>query len=93
VSKVSEFFGESTKEISKSTIEKLLQEQRCPYKNNRCFKVRKSEPEISIGTCTVNYGKEGRDIIICPNRLLQKKQVFIDCVHLLTKRTWCGDTV
>ena len=85
MSKVSEFFGESTKEISKSTIEKLLQEQKCPYKNNRCFKVRKSEPEISIGTCTVNYGKEGRDIIICPNRLLQKKQVFIDCVHLLTK--------
>lgn len=85
MSKVSELFGEATKGISKATIEKMMQNQTCPYTCNRCFKVRKSEPEISIGTCTVNYGKKNRDIIICPNRLLQKKQVFVDCVHLLTK--------
>jgi galactitol-specific phosphotransferase system IIB component len=84
MSKVSEFFGVSTNTISKKTIEKDLKEQQCPYANKRCYKVRKSEPEISIGTCTVNYGKEGRDIIICPNRLLQKNQVFVDCVHLLS---------
>ena len=85
MSKISELFGESTKGISKATIEKMMHDQTCPYKGNRCFKVRKSEPEISIGTCTVNYGRQGKDIIICPNRLLQKKQVFIDCAHLLTK--------
>lgn len=52
--------------------------------NTRCFKVRKSQPEISIGTCTVRYGKEKKDIIICPNRLLARKQVFTDCLQLLT---------
>lgn len=55
------------------------------YSNDRCFKVRKSEPEISIGTCTVSYGRKNRNIIICPNRFLQKKQVFTDCIHLLTR--------
>lgn len=85
MSKVTEFFGEPTKGITKTSIECRLRDQLCPYTNNRCFKVRKSEPEISIGTCTVSYGKESKDIIICPNRLLQKKQVFVDCVHLLTK--------
>lgn len=85
MSKVKEFFGVSTDDIKKEIIEECLDKQICSYTGNRCYKVRKSEPEISIGTCTVNYGKEGRDIIICPNRLLQKKQVFVDCVHLLSK--------
>lgn len=85
MSKVTEFFGVSTQGITEEVIGSKLSDQLCPYAGKRCFKVRKSEPEISIGTCTVNYGKESRDIIICPNRLLQKKQVFVDCVHLLTK--------
>lgn len=85
MSKVSEFFGISTKGISKATIVKKLQNQICPYTDKKCFKVRKSEPDLSIGTCTVNYGKEAKDIIICPHRLLQKKQVFVDCIHLLTR--------
>lgn len=84
MSKVSEFFGISTNKISKEIIERSLDGQKCPYVSKRCYKIRKSEPEISIGTCTVNYGKEAKNIIICPNRLLQKKQVFVDCVHLLS---------
>jgi len=63
----------------------MLDRQLCPFTNSRCFKVRKSDPGISIGTCIVSYGKENKKIIICPNRLLQKRQVFIDCVHLMTK--------
>ena len=85
MSKVIELFGVSTQTISQAIIEEILTSQECPFTGNRCYKVRKSEPEISIGTCTVNYGKENKDIIICPNRLLQKKQVFVDCVHLLSK--------
>ena len=84
MSKVKEFFGVSTIEIQTNIIEECLNKQLCPYTGSRCYKVRKSEPQISIGTCTVNYGKDGRDIIICPNRFLQKKQVFVDCVHLLS---------
>jgi hypothetical protein len=78
MTKVSEFFGESSRVITRDSIENNLKNQLCPFTGNRCFKVRKSEPEISIGTCTVNYGKEQKYIIICPNRLLQNKQVFID---------------
>lgn len=84
MNKVKELFGRSIESVDKSQWNKILKEQFCPYTNTKCFKVRKSEPDISIGTCTVSYGKDNRDIIICPHRLLQKKQVFTDCVHLLT---------
>jgi hypothetical protein len=56
----------------------------CPFTNTKCFKVRKSQPELSIGTCTVRYGRDKKDILICPNRLVERKQVFTDCLHLLT---------
>jgi hypothetical protein len=44
--------------------------------------VRKSQPEISIGSCTVIY--KDNDIVICPHRFLERKQIFTDCLHLLT---------
>ncbi|WP_319422793.1 NotI family restriction endonuclease [Pleurocapsa sp. FMAR1] len=85
MSKIVELFGHNIPSVPQEQWKEIVEEQICVYTNTKCFKVRKSEPEISIGTCTVNYGKEKRDIIICPKRLLQKKQVFTDCVHLLTK--------
>lgn len=62
----------------------MLTAQHCGYLNKKCIKVRKSEPSISIGTCTVQYGKENQEVIICPHRLIEKRQIFIDCIHLLT---------
>lgn len=82
--KVLELFGIAPTTKRAVDWEKIVREQICPYSQSRCFKVRKSQPEISIGTCSVRYGKDAKNIIICPNRLLQKKQVFTDCVHLLT---------
>lgn len=38
---------------------------------------------MSIGTCIVQYGAERKDVVICPHRLLERKQIFIDCIHLL----------
>ncbi len=49
-----------------------------------CLKNRKSAPEQTIGTCTVAYGRDSKPIIICPYRLLERKQIFTDCLHLLT---------
>lgn len=66
---------------------KIIDSQQCRYSSKKCFKVRKSQADISIGTCTVQYGKEKRDVIICPHRLLERKQIFIDCLHLLTLHT------
>jgi len=82
--KILELFGKSTRDSKFSKWEKIVKNQVCPYTSKNCFKVRKSSPDISIGTCTVRYGKEEKDIIICPNRLLEKKQVFMDCIQLLT---------
>ena len=48
------------------------------------MKVRKSQPEISIGTCSVLYGGAKRPMIICPFRLLERRQIFTDCLHLLS---------
>lgn len=62
----------------------VVKKQHCRYSNKRCFKVRKSQANISIGTCTVQYGQEKKDIIICPHRLTERKQIFADCLHLLT---------
>ncbi|MCY4041968.1 MAG: NotI family restriction endonuclease [Gammaproteobacteria bacterium] len=63
--------------------EQVVVDEWCPYTNSRCFKVRKSQPEISIGTCTVRHGRKARPIVICPKRLLQRKQIFVDSLHLL----------
>lgn len=83
VSKVLEIFGTST---SARAIEwqGLVAEQHCPYLKGKCIKIRKSQPHISIGTCSVSYGKEESPVIICPYRLLERKQLFTDCLHLLT---------
>ena len=62
----------------------LLCKQQCRYSGKQCFKVRKSQAHVSIGTCTVQYGADEKDVIICPHRLLERKQIFTDCLHLLT---------
>lgn len=83
MSRVLELFGHSTRIDQKWSA--VVSRQECPFANSRCFKVRKSEPEVSIGTCSVRYGKSLKDLIICPTRLLERRQVFFDCLHLLTR--------
>jgi hypothetical protein len=59
--------------------------QQCAYLGGKCFKTRKSDPSISIGTCTVSHNiKDPKRVIICPARFLERSQVFLDCIHLLT---------
>ncbi|HEY4959217.1 MAG TPA: NotI family restriction endonuclease [Terriglobales bacterium] len=62
----------------------IVEQQQCPFLGKRCYKVRKSDPNTSIGTCTVLYGRTREPIIICPTRLIERRQIFIDCLHLLT---------
>jgi hypothetical protein len=80
--KIVELFGNDTlnREIN---WKEIVKKQWCPYSDKLCYKVRKSQPEISIGTCIVHYGLKNQPIIICPNRLLQNRKVFLDCIHLL----------
>ncbi len=63
----------------------LVASQYCAFLDRKCVKVRKSQPEISIGTCSVKHGaKQARDLIICPHRFPERGQIFLDCLHLLT---------
>lgn len=78
---ISEFFGLSCLDLSQD-FASALKRQLCPFTKKICIKVRKSNPKTKIGTCTVNY--QNKDIIICPFRLLEHNQIFIDCLHLLT---------
>lgn len=83
-SRVVELFGRATAVGEAEPWAKLVQSQPCPYLKRKCLKVRKSEPEISIGTCTVANGQDRTPIVICPHRFRERGQVFTDCLHLLT---------
>jgi hypothetical protein len=62
----------------------VVEKQYCPYLNRKCLKIRKSDPDVSIGTCSVLYGDPKGIVLICPFRLLERKQIFFDALHLLT---------
>lgn len=81
MNKISEFFGLNCKDSSLN-FEAAMNAQICPYTQHICTKMRKSNPNVKIGTCSVRYQKQ--DVIICPSRLLEHNQIFIDCLHLLT---------
>lgn len=83
MSKVVELFGKPTSN-KEDNWNNIVKEQQCIFLNKRCYKVRKSDPGTSIGTCTVLYGKQPEPIIICPTRLIERRQIFTDCLHLLT---------
>ena len=80
---VAELFGKSTGQSH--DWKSLIVKQICPFTEHVCFKVRKSSPEISIGSCVVRFGREYKPLIVCPKRFLANGgQVFTDCLHLLT---------
>lgn len=81
MSKICELFGLYCQNTSLN-FKKALQCQICPYTRRTCIKMRKSNPTVKIGTCSVKYQKQ--NVIICPFRLLDRNQIFNDCLHLLT---------
>ncbi len=83
MSKVLELFGKSTLR-PQSDWKGIVEIQQCLYTKKQCFKIRKSDPGTSIGTCTVAYGSESKPIVICPIRMTQGGQIFTDCIHLLS---------
>ena len=84
MSDVIELFGEATLDEERTKWDAVVNRQWCPFLDRKCMKIRKSQPEISIGTCSVFYGKAKRPLVICPFRLLERRQIFVDCLHLLT---------
>ena len=80
---VVEIFGNPVDATDKDWTEAVAG-QICPYIGGPCYKVRKSEPGVAMGTCAVNYGKKSELLLICPSRLMERSQVFVDCIQLLT---------
>lgn len=83
MSTVVELFGHSADKKRRDWA-KVVREQQCIFLGKTCYKVRKSDPDTSIGSCTVLYGKDQEPIIICSTRLIDRRQIFTDCFHLLT---------
>lgn len=83
MSKIVELFGHYN--AAQVDWQQVAIEQQCPFLGRKCIKIRKSQPEISIGTCTVQYGKKEQQVVICPHRFRERQQVFLDCIHLLTQ--------
>jgi hypothetical protein len=86
MSKVLELFGIPTGDQT-TDWNILVRAQNCPFLRGRCVKVRKSQPSVAIGTCTLRCGREQAPVIVCPNRLLERHRIFTDCLHLLTNHT------
>ena len=84
MSQVLELYGISTRSKRETDWMAVLSQQDCPFTDRRCIKVRKSEPDVAIATCTVLYGRERKQVVICPYRFLERRQIFVDCIHLLT---------
>jgi hypothetical protein len=82
MSKIAELYGISTN--SDADWPTIIAVQQCPFLQRKCLKIRKSRPEITIGSCTVAAGKHRAKIMICPFRLLERRQIFTDSIHLLT---------
>src|SRR5690606_3469142 len=83
MSRIVEFFGHSVGKENEN-LQQIVDQQHCRFIDKRCYKVRKSDPDISIGTCTVLYGLPAEPVIICPSRLIEDRQIYVDCLHLLT---------
>ncbi len=82
MSKIVELYGISTE--AEADWPAVVAGQQCPFLKRKCLKNRKSEPEITIGSCTLAAGKDRAKVMICPFRLLERNQIFMDCLHLLT---------
>ena len=61
----------------------VVEERHCPYIDGPCHKLRKTDG-VPMGTCVVEYSKRNHLLVICPSRMHERMQVFVDCMHLLT---------
>lgn len=80
MNKVNQMFGLYTNAKKFPDLKMVLKEQICPYMGRKCYKTRKSDPDIAIGTCSLCFNKVGQPILICPEPLTQGGRIFTDCI-------------
>lgn len=85
MTRIAELYGLPTaSDPPGATWGEVVAAQQCPFLNRKCLKNRKSEPDLTIGSCTVMVGKHHSQVMICPFRLLERRQIFEDCKSLVT---------
>ena len=85
MTKIAELYGISTDPASlDQKWAEVIGAQQCPFLGRKCLKNRKSEPALTIGSCTVLAGKRKAPVMVCPFRLLERRQIFEDCKSLAT---------
>lgn len=70
-----EFFGYYTKD-KKVNWKKVVKDQVSRYTGKKSMKVRKSQPDVAIGTVVIKYGKDKRNLIIDPERFWRRNRCF-----------------
>ena len=83
MNKILELYGTSTRSNEGVDWPSVISHEFCPYLKHKCEKNRKSDSEVTIGTCSVEYGKKHKRLMICPHRFMERDQIFLDCIHLL----------
>lgn len=84
-SNILELFTISTSHSFDTDWNSIVEDQYCRYLKRKCIKTRKSQPDLAIGSCSITHAiKHPQRIIICPHRFLERGQIFLDCLHLLT---------
>lgn len=91
MSKIIDLFGVDVDANLSADWQHIAAQQHCPFIGSKCRKVRKSEPSVAIGTCTIRHGANQSPIMICPIRMLDGRQIFSDSLHLLRHST--GNTL
>lgn len=85
MTKIAELYGLPTVAAPPPNWVAVSTAQACPFLSRKCLKIRKSNPAQTIGTCTLRHGSPPAEVITCPHRLLERRQIFTDCLHLLTR--------
>lgn len=78
-------FGLYTNGKNFPDLHNVLKEQTCPYMNGaKCYKTRKSDPDIAIGTCSICFNNVKQPVLICPEPLTQNGRIFNDCLSFIS---------
>ena len=80
--KLVELYGHPIAATAACEWSPIIAAQQCPFLLRKCVKARKSAPSVTIGTCTVSAGQPGHPLVICPARLMERRQVFEDAKGL-----------
>lgn len=79
---VNEMFGLYTNGPTFPDLSTVIVTQECPFnRTGVCTKMRKSDPDTKIGTCSLVFASCDQPLLICPERLTEGKKIFVDCLQ------------